>query len=263
MGATRVSTFDSYTVHVNNQRKPFNDRRVRRAIFLAVSRQNLFKAFEDQSPLMVARWMFPRAPVSPAPNEILQLPGYRPEKTADIAEGKKLLADAGYPSGFGPVELVSAAVPWATEVLAPAFAEELRTNLGITSKIRQVERALVPEEYKRGSIDMLVETTFNSTVADPAPMWGSFLKCGGSQNWSRYCNPEFDKLVGQIDIEMDEGKRRQLFNQGMDLLDQDAPFYLIGFNESLPVWRNYVKGLAVDKRLHNFSVGYDTAWLDK
>ena len=37
--------------------KPFNDQRVRRAINLAVSRQNIIKAFGTQEPILLTRWM--------------------------------------------------------------------------------------------------------------------------------------------------------------------------------------------------------------
>ena len=45
------------------------------------------------------------------------------------------MADAGLANGFGPIELVSATAPWAAEIMAPAFAEELKRNLNISSPL--------------------------------------------------------------------------------------------------------------------------------
>lgn len=259
----KVPSLAAHTAHINNERKPFNDRRVRRAIFLAVSHQNIFNAYQDQEHINVGRWMSLAAPVSPPLEEILKLPGYRPDKTADIEEARRLLAEAGYPEGFGPVDLVTAAVPWASDIMGPAFQEEIKRTLNITSNIRLVERALLAEEYKKGSFDILVETQLSSSIADPTPMWNQYLRCGATSNWSRYCNPEFDKLLDQISSELDEAKRRDLFNQAMDLLDQDAPFYVTGFTEHSLLARDYVKGIAADQRVHTEWGRVDTLWLDK
>jgi len=59
--------FNSYQVHINNERKPFNDPRVRRAINLAVSGRNLIKAFRHQEPIMLTRWMTPAQRISSRP----------------------------------------------------------------------------------------------------------------------------------------------------------------------------------------------------
>ena len=263
LGVARTPSLASHTAHINNERKPFNDRRVRRAIFLAVSRQNIHKAYQDQEPIAQGRWMAASSPFSPPMSEILKLPGYRADKTADVAEAKKLLAEAGFPNGFGPIELVSATAPWAADIMAPAFMEELKSKLGITSKVRLVERGLLPEQYKNGTFDVLVETQFSGAIADPTPMWNAFLKCKASQNYSRYCNPQFDKLLEDIGKETDEAKRRQVMHRALDLLDQDAPFVDTGFTEHSAVWRSYVKGLAIEKRIHSEWGHFDTVWLDK
>jgi ABC-type transport system substrate-binding protein len=263
MGVARTPSLASHTVHVNNERKPFTDTRVRRALFLAVSRQNIHQAYQDQEPIAQGRWMASASPFSPPMAEILKLPGYRADKTADVAEAKKLLAEAGVPSGFGPIELVSATAPWAADIMAPAFAEEIKSKLNITSKIRLVERGLLPEQYKNGTFDVLVETQFSGAIADPTPMWNAYLKCKASQNYSRYCNPDFDKLLETIGKETDDARRRQLMSRAMDLLDQTAPFIVTGFTQHSTVWRSHVKGLAIDKRIHSDWGRYDTVWLDK
>ena len=91
--------FNSYQVHINNERKPFNDPRVRRAINLAVSRQNLIKAFGTQEPIVLTRWMTHASEFATPLKELETLPGYRADKTADLAEAKKLMAAAGVADG--------------------------------------------------------------------------------------------------------------------------------------------------------------------
>jgi ABC-type transport system substrate-binding protein len=255
--------FNSYQVHINNERKPFNDPRVRRAINLAVSRQNLIKAFGTQEPIMLTRWMTHASDFATPMKELEALPGYRADKTADIAEAKKLMAAAGHADGIKGVDLVSASVAPHAEILAPAFQEELRRTLGIETKIRVMERALLIEELKKGTFDMMVHTEYRSPISDPGPGWEMCLKTGGSLNFSRYANPEFDRLLRQINSEADRAKRKRLFAEGMALLDQTAPLYLIGFTDHLPMWRTSVKGHASEVRVFSELGRVDTFWLDR
>jgi peptide/nickel transport system substrate-binding protein len=257
-----LPNFGAHTAHLNNEKKPLNDKRVRRAIHLAVSRQNIFKAYLDQEPIFLGRWMAYASPGSPTPEAIAKLPGYRAEKTEDLAEAKKLMAEAGLANGFGPIEILSATAPWAAEIMAPVFAEELK-KLNITTKIRLIERGLLIEEYKNGTFDILVETQFASPIADFTPAWNFYMRTGASQNWSRYSNPEFDKQLDQLNLETDPAKRKELFEKGMDFLDQEVPFFITGFTAHSPIWRNYVKGLSLDKRIHVEWGRVETAWLDK
>ena len=37
-------------------------------------------------------------------------------------------------------------------------------------------------------------------VLDPFPMWNIYLRNGGSQNWSRYSNPDFDAILNQLAV---------------------------------------------------------------
>jgi len=262
LSIAQIPNFGAHTAHLNNTRGPLGDKRVRRAIHLAISRQNIFKAYQGQEPIFLGRWMSYASPSSPPLAEIEKLPGYRADKTADVAEGKRLMAEAGYANGFGPVELVSATAPWAAEIMAPAFADELKRTLGITTTIRLVERGLLIEEYKKGSFDILVETQFASPIADYTPAWNQYLRSGGSQNWSRYANPDFDALLDRLNVEADATRQKAIFEQGMDMLDQEAPFFVTGFTAHSPMWRNTMKGLALDKRVYVEWGRVETAWLD-
>lgn len=263
ISVAQLPNFGAHTAHINNEKGPLGDKRVRRAIHLAVSRQNIFKAYQNQEPIFLGRWMSYVSPGSASLQEIEKLPGYRADKSADIAEAKKLMADAGHPNGFGPIEILSATAPWAAEIMAPVFADELKRTLGIETKIRLIERGLLIEEYKKGSFDILVETQFACPIADFTIAWNDYLKTGGSKNWSRYSSKEFDALLEKLNNEGDAAKQKELFTQGMELLDQEAPFFVTGFTAHSPMWRNSVKGLALDKRVYAEWGRVETAWLDK
>jgi peptide/nickel transport system substrate-binding protein len=259
----KLANFGAYWVLINTQKEPFGDARVRRAINLGVSRQNMIKAFGTQEQINLTRWLPYGDPYATAPDVIATLPGYREDKTADIEEAKKLLADAGYPDGIQDVEILAASGPQA-ELLATAFQDMLKRNLNIEATIRIIERAQLSEEEKAGNFTLVVDTPGGpASVSDIAPAANVWWRTGGSSNYGGYANPDFDKLLDQIDVETDQAKRQDLINQMMDLLDQDPPWFLVGYTFHLPMWRTTVQGTGLDLRTFAQWGRLETAWLDK
>ncbi|MDQ3695511.1 MAG: ABC transporter substrate-binding protein [Chloroflexota bacterium] len=264
IGTARLPCLNSHTAIINNEHEPFNDPRVRRAIHLAVSKQNLVAAISaTQEPVFLTTWMPAVAPYAPAEEELATRPGYRPDKEEDIAEAKRLMAEAGYPDGFGPIDLVTASDPQHSGINGPAVQEELRRSLGIESEIRLVERGLLSELYQSGDFDIIVEGAFTSNLVDPTLLWNANLRSGASTNWSRYANEEFDALLDQITVEADETVRQDLFDQGIAMLDADPPFLMIGFCAHSAMWHASVKGLALEDRLFSQFGRFETVWLDE
>ncbi|GIV80228.1 MAG: peptide ABC transporter substrate-binding protein [Litorilinea sp.] len=256
----KLANFGAYWVLFNTKQPPFDDPRVRRAIHLAVSRQNLIKAFATQEQINLTRWVPYGDPYATPPEVIAQLPGYREDKTEDIETARGLLAEAGFADGITGVELLAASGPQA-ELLAPAFQDMLLRNLNIQADIRIIERSLLGQEEQAGNFQMVLDT-YGHSISDISPRANLWWRTGGSQNWGGYSNPEFDALLDQIDNETDVEARRELIAQAQDLLDQDPPWFLIGYTFHLPMWRNTVKGLALDNRAFAEWGRIETVWLD-
>jgi ABC-type transport system substrate-binding protein len=263
LGTANAPCLNSHMMAINNAKKPFDDPRVRRAIHLAVDRQAVIDAFAPVwEPAFVTRWL-PMASAFATPNEeILQMPGYRPDKTADIEEAKKLLAEAGYPDGF-ETTFTAWTEAASSEVAVPAFAEQLRTSLNIRGTINVVERARTSDILQAGDFDIFKADIYASPILDPYPFWNSHLRTGASQNWSKYSNPDFDALLDQLATEIDAAKRKDLINQGLDMLDANPPFFLIGFCAHSPMWSKAVKGLNIEQRAWSKFDRFETVWLDR
>ncbi len=263
LGTALAPCLNSHMVAINNTVPPLDNPLVRRAIHLAVDRQAVIDAFTPVwEPAFVTRWL-PRATSYATPaDELLTMPGYRPDKTADIEEARRLMAEAGYPDGF-ETSFTAWTLAASSEVAVPAFAEQLRTTLGITGDIKVVDRALTPELLQTGDFAIFKSDTYASPVLDPYPMWAQYLRSDGSQNWSRYNNPDFDALIDELAQETDMEARHALVSKGLDMLDENPPFFLIGFCAHSPMWHDYVKGLSIDQRLWSKWDRIDTVWLDR
>jgi len=250
----------SYHFEMNNQRKPFDDPRVRRAIHLAVSRQNLIKAYAGQEYITMDRWVSHANTYAMPFEELDKLPGYRTDKKDDIAQAKQLLAEAGYSNGFD-MELMSADVAPHAQIMSPAFQDELQRTLNIRSTIKVLERSLLTDYLGKGEYDMQLSTDYGSDTPDPELLWTNQLRTGASQNWSKYSNTKLDQTLDQLQIESDDAARAKLFRQGMDILDEEPAFYLVGFADHLPMWRKHVKGIVAGWK-HTQWGRLHTVWLD-
>lgn len=259
----RAACLNSHMVAINNSKEPFNDPRVRRAIHLAVDRQALIDTFAPVwEPAFVTRWLPSASPYATPQEELLTMPGYRPDKTEDIAEAKRLLTEAGYPDGF-ETTFTAWTEASSSEVAVPAFAELLRTSLNIVGEVKVVERALTSEVLKNGDFDLFKADIYATSILDPYPFWNSYLRTGASQNWSQYSNPDFDALLDELAPELDTAKRQEIINRGLDILDENPPFFLIGFCAHSVMASTAVKGIAVDQRLWSKFGRFETLWLDR
>ena len=85
------------------------------------------------------------------PRRSTNCPGCREDKTADIEEAKKLLADAGYRTA-SRLDMIA----WCSHVtdkVALAFQDWLKRLLNIDAKLRPLERAQLVEEEQAGDFD--------------------------------------------------------------------------------------------------------------
>ena len=263
VSARPLPNFGFLEVRWNNEKPPFDDIRVRRAMHLAFNRHVAVDVYREER-LTVSRWTNGegRTPDS----ETFQIPGYRTGAgyEEDLAEAKKLMAEAGFPDGDGMREmtLTTATVPGHAEILAPFFVAQM-AQIGMKIKINAVERSLVNEEYKK-DFDLVLGTVFHSPIPNHTPMWQTVWVTDASQNFGRYSNADFDDIVDQLNKEADPNKRLALWAKGQDILDNDPPEVHFGFTAHQPMWQDFVKGLNFPERLHQewgrFST---TVWLDK
>ncbi|MEM7030461.1 MAG: ABC transporter substrate-binding protein [Chloroflexota bacterium] len=262
IGVNKLPGFGAYVVVINNNKSPFDDPRVRRAIHLGVSKQDLIKAFSTQEQINLTSWV-PHGDPNATPQEtLLETPGYREDKSADIEEAKALLAEAGYPDGIQGVEILAASIAPHSELLAPAFQDQLKRNLGIEATIRVTERALLKDEQRNGTYDIVLDT-YGHGLSDLSPRANLWWRTGGSQNFSGYSNPDFDAILDKIDVELDPETRAGLVADAQAMLDENPPWFMVGYTFHLPMWRNYVKGIELDNRAFTQWGRFETVWLDQ
>ncbi|MBI4308637.1 MAG: ABC transporter substrate-binding protein [Chloroflexi bacterium] len=174
---------------MNTKRKPWNDVRVRQAVNLTIDRQAAIKAIEDGYGRVSA---FFGGLAGLTEKELLTQPGFRQPKDQDIAQAKKLLAEAGYPNGFETSSVFRQ--PGTVYTRGAEFLAEQLSKIGIKVKLLPKDSTEYIEIYTR-TLDF--ETiSFRSAVTNPNPEGAlTYILARGSRNPSQYEDPEFDRLL--------------------------------------------------------------------
>ena len=184
---------------------PFNDIRVRKALHLALDRksQNDTLSFGlgiANPPGINGRridWAIPQ-------EELLKLPGYRQPKDQDIAEAKKLLAEAGFGSGL-KFTLRADSRHSTGPKQAEYLAEDLKAA-GFDIKLEIMERAAFRKAFSEGDYEAVVET---GSDWDPTEYWFNTLLSTGSENKAPINDKELDGLIEANIQAVDTAKQKQ------------------------------------------------------
>ncbi len=203
----------------NHARRPFDDARVRRAMYLAFDRQALIDANRSGRAQLV-RWVATPAKGAYATPEddLKQMPGFRQPKDEDLAEAQELLAAAGVPQGFETSMTVARG--GVQRANAEVFAEQMSQGLGIQIRLRAMDAPKHREAVQVGNFSLSADLLGASI--DPGRALAS-LSSRHVENNSRYKSPAFDELFDRQARTLDVQERRRLLFQLYDLLDHDVP----------------------------------------
>ncbi|MBI4308517.1 MAG: ABC transporter substrate-binding protein [Chloroflexi bacterium] len=206
----------------NLTRKPFDDIRVRKAIFLAIDRQealqlNLAGGGYITGPL--PQRMFPGW-VAWTEAELLRLPGYRQPKDQDMAEAKKLLAEAGYPNGL-TLEAEGTNLFPQINLKNMEIAKSQLAKVGVTVNIKLVDGAVWFQQDTKGEFGFRARGY--SAARDPDDQLYTRHHCNAGRNSQKLCDAELDRLLDTQRQELDVAKRKDLIKQAQRRLMDLAP----------------------------------------
>ncbi|MFH1484595.1 MAG: ABC transporter substrate-binding protein [Chloroflexota bacterium] len=227
---------------MNTRNAPFKDLRVRKAISLALDRQAALKTLGQgygviSKPFPVEPWGIPM-------DELLKMPGYRQPKDADIADAKKLMAEAGFPDGF---ELtVLARHMWQSKDAATFMTDQLG-KIGIKAKVQSLEDAIFWDTGRKAGHQAMVYTPV-WTFTDPQWM-GRYWAPGTPLNFSG--NEADEELIkmwdGQIKITDPAKRKAEIRKVGEHLLNTLPGVSVIWYYQFIsvrPEVRNFNPGIS-------------------
>ncbi len=262
-GLSTVKFYQSviHATWINAKKKPFDDPRIRRAMHLIFEKQVLVDVVKDVSPLMMGGFIYPFSEFATPKDQLVKRLGYQEDSTAAIKEAKSLLAAAGMGGDTRKLDFVVRDLNH-HKLFGIAIQEMLRA-VNIQSELRTVVESVWFGDVAAGNYDLAVGAIV-SALLDPSDYFNAWYRTDGPQNYSFWHNAGFDKLLDQIDIEVDPVKRLALIHQAEDIMEQDPPLVPVAWENILDIWYNYVKGHNPKDYFGIYDVvRFDTFWLDK
>jgi len=234
----------------NNTREPFRDAAVRRALTMAINRDQIIQALL-QGFAVPANGMIP--PWSPLHTDIGALP-------FDANQARQLLQQAGWADsnndrildkGGKPLRFVLQ-VNSANRLhqdMATVIQEQLGA-IGVGVEIRTQEFQSLLQQYKARDYDaVLANWTLDTFKVDPTPLFScAQARVANSANRTGYCNPQADQLMNQGLAMTDQAQSKALWERFSKLIQQDQPITFLYWSEDLAGVGPRPQGVVMDAR---------------
>src|SRR5881296_902158 len=246
-------------VAMNHERKPFDDKRVRRALTLALDR---YEASKNLSKIAVVRDVagiqVPGTPWATPPSELEKLAGYGRDINAARAEARRLLKEAGVENlSF---TLLNRAVPQPYEPFGIWLIDQWR-QVGITVKHNPVETSSWFGALRSGDFEVAVTAPCN-TIVEPDLDIHWFLTTS-PVNYGKHKDTVMDDLYSRQSRTLDAEERKRLLRQYEKRLYDEEVHFIMGFQ-----WHRIVPHLAKVRGWtispsHFLNQQLDTVWLSE
>ena len=227
---TKPST---YFLTMNVKKAPFDNPKVREAVSYAIDRTFLLRLINGQG--SVANEFLPPGIAGYSTDEMVH--------AQDIAKGKQLLADAGYPNGL-TTDLYSWNTPPFT-ALDPQLQQDL-AKIGITVNVKAVTQSAFNEVASDPDKSPMTVAFWVADFPDGSNFYGALLSCAaaipGGQNYSFYCNKDVDNLVKKALATNDADQIAQLYKEAGTTMLADNPVVPLYYGSKTEVFGKNVGG---------------------
>ncbi|GAB2743677.1 ABC transporter substrate-binding protein [Salinifilum aidingensis] len=234
----RESTVDlprTTALHVNTQRGPFADERVRRAAARAVDRPALVDGVLRGRGVPAQRYFGPAVPWSS---------GERPGGAAP-QQARRMLAEA---TGQQRPSVTIGTYPERPDLPAvtTAVADQLK-KAGFDVRIVQAPSTELEERMLSGELDGLVYSrNYLVDTPDASSYLRSDFTCDGSLNLDHFCAPELERINEALRTVSDPARRAELFREADAVLAENQVGIPLFHEQAQIAHRAGVRGLPAD-----------------
>ena len=245
-------------VAMHHDKKPFNDKRVRRALTLALDR---YEASKNISRIAIVRDVagiqVPGTPWATPPAELEKLAGYGKDINKARAEAKRLLREAGVPEGFS-FTFKNRGIPQPYEPLGIWLIDQW-SKIGLNVKQEIIEASAYHPMLKRGDFEAAMDFQCGFIV-EPDLDLGRFLSTSDA-NYGKHKDTVIDDLyVRQARATDPEERKKALRTLEKRLLDEEVHvLYTLQWHRIIP-HNSKVKGWTITPS-HYLNNQLDTVWL--
>ncbi|MFZ5633886.1 MAG: peptide ABC transporter substrate-binding protein [Bacillota bacterium] len=231
-----------YFYRFNVTKKPFNDPRVRRALAMAVNRQELVDKVTQAGQLPA--FAFVPFGFTDADGKDFRQNGGNQFFKEDVAEARRLLAEAGYPDGKGfPRVNILTNTHAGHQKLAQAIQQMWKQNLGVEVGVLNQEWKVYLDAQDTMNYDIL-RSGWSPDYLDPMSFIDMFVTKGGN-NDTGWSNKEYDALVAKANSTGDQKVRMEAMHQAESILMKEMPVMPLYFYTNPNLIKDNLKGVLV------------------
>ena len=247
-------------VALNHEKKPFDDKRVRRALTLAIDRyqgaQALSRIAIVKEPAGV---QVPGMPFATPPAELEKLAGYGRDIAKARAEARRLLREAGVPDGFS-FTYKNRGVPMPYEPLGVWLIDQWR-QIGLNVRQEVIEAAKYYAELRGGNFEVAADFQCGYIVEPDLDLYKFQSKDKSPANYSRYVDPVLDELYEKQSRAIDAEERKRFIREfERRLLDEEVHYiYTLQWHRIIPHLAR-VRGWTITPS-HYLNQQLDAVWL--
>jgi peptide/nickel transport system substrate-binding protein len=247
-------------VAINHEKKPFDDKRVRRALSLAMDRYQGSQALSKIAIVKeVAGVMVPGTPFATPPAELEKLAGYGRDIAKSRAEAKRLLREAGVPDGFA-FTFKNRGIPMPYEPVGIWLLDQWR-QIGLNAKHEVIEPAKFFAEVRGGNYEVAIDFQCGYIVEPDLDLYKFQSKEISHANYGRFTDKVLDELyVKQARATDPEERKRYIREFEKRLLDDEAHYLItLQWHRIIPHSAK-VKGWTITPS-HYLNQQLDRVWL--
>jgi peptide/nickel transport system substrate-binding protein len=249
-------------VALNHERPPFHDRRVRRALSLALDR---YRAADALSKIAIVREVagvqVPRSLFATPPGELATLAGYGRDIRKSRTEARRLLEAAGLGGGFSFV-LKNRNVPMPYEYIGTWLVDQWR-QIGLQVRQEVQESGLYFRDLRAGNFETSTDFQCGYVVDPDLDLYKFQSRDRSDANYGRYTDALLDDLYVLQSRTVDpEQRRRHIRAFERRLLDEEAHYiYTLQWHRIVPHSAR-VRGWTITPS-HYLNHQLDTVWLSE
>jgi peptide/nickel transport system substrate-binding protein len=254
------NTLAPFGLALAQDRPPFNDVRVRRAISMAIDRQKMVDTvFEGHG---IPGWGVPYIYYTDKQPTLAQLGPwfqYRP------AEAKKLLAEAGHAGGFSTTLFYYEYFPQMTSEVQ-LVQQDLKKNLNVDVKITKLDYTTYYGRYVDNKWDGMSWGFQSGHAIGLDERTYQYLHSKSPKNFFRVNDPMIDEMVTRLRQTPDPAQQRALTRKVVDREFDQALRLWMPYDNGFLIFQPHVRNAAAPALRRSDGYGASTlarTWLDK
>ena len=230
----------TYYVSLNLKRDAFKDAKVRKALSLAIDRDYVANTIM-QGTYSTADSIVGPGIVDEKGNfhDNGNAPYISADYEANLAEAKKLLAEAGYPNGEGYPTIEYSCNDAGYHVPLAEYLQQAWGDLGITLTISKMEWSSFTAARRAGEYDV-ARNGWVMDYNDPSNMLDLFCS-GNGNNDGKYSNPDFDAAIDASRV-ADSAEHFAQLHKAEDILMEDMGCLPIAYYNDYWLQSSSLKG---------------------